>query len=41
MGKLMRPKSDTKNYRQLKNAGIDLTPVRMAKVKNSGDSRCW
>jgi hypothetical protein len=20
---------------------INLTPVRMAKIKNSGDSRCW
>jgi hypothetical protein len=23
------------------NLEIPLTPVRMAKIKNSGDSRCW
>jgi hypothetical protein len=27
---------------QIKTAlGFHLTPVRMTKIKNSGDSRCW
>jgi len=26
---------------QIKTLRFHLTPVRMAKIKNSGDSRCW